>query len=354
MHAEKTGPGREMARPGWRVLSLIVAMAVVAACEPELGRSSVEAEFGTTLMLTADHPVLTRSLDYMAEPGAQPVLGIDGYIEVVGVGDTPFHPDVWISILNLETGDSVDRSDGIGSASVQGWGHSAPCDGKPVLDAGEQRDFPVPPCHARWTVIARWLDAEPGVEIPLELNARMRAHATELYPENEPFTLDALAITDAGVPLPVDGPAVTRAAVRGSTRFTPSSGRETHRSVLRVPGALLEGAAGDLRLGRIFAGVDLTERSDLPMSLRTEFSIDDDVVASATAPTAMERDWLARCEPGSDCELSVTLTFEPMSSSEVATMPPDGVIAFDWVIEARFEDFGEGATMPAELELREP
>jgi len=354
MRAAARRSDRGTARLRSSAFSLVVALAVVAACEPELGKSDVVTEFGTTLKLTADHPVVTRSLDYIASPGAQPVLGIDGYIEVVGVGDAPFHPDVWISILNLETGDSVDRSDGIGSASVQGWGHNAPCDGKPALDAGEQRDLPVPPCQALWTVIARWLDAEPGVEIPLELNARMRAYATELYPENEPFTLDALAITDAGVPLPVDGPAVTRAAVRGSTRFTPSSGRETHRFVLRIPGALLEGAGGDLRLGRIFAGVDLTERSDLPMSLRTEFSIDDDVVASATAPTAMERDWLARCEPGSDCELPITLTFEPMSSSEVATMPPDGVIAFDWVIEARFEDFAEGATVPAELELLEP
>jgi hypothetical protein len=351
MHVSSMRSDRETMRLRWSALGLAVALAVVAACGPELGRSDVETEFGTTLTLTADHPVVTRSLDYIAEPGAQPVLGIDGYIEVVGVGDTPFHPDVWVSILNLRTGDSVDRSDGIGSASVQGWGHSAPCDGKPLLDAGEQRDLPVPPCQARWTVIARWLEAAPGVEIPLELNARMRAYATELYPETQPFTLDALAITDAGVPLPVDGPAVTRAAVRGSTRFTPSSGRETHRFALRVPGALLDRAGGDLRLGRIFAGVDLTERSHLPISMRTQFSIDDDVVASATAPTAMERDWLARCEPGSDCELQITLTFEPTSSSEVATMPPDGVIAFDWVIEARFEDFGEGATVPAELEL---
>jgi hypothetical protein len=31
-----------------------------------------------------------------------------------------------------------------------------------------------------------------------------------------------------------------------------------------------------------------------------------------------------------------------------------GVIAYDWLVEARFEDFGEGATVPAELELLEP
>jgi hypothetical protein len=89
------------------------------------------------------------------------------------------------------------------------------------------------------------------------------------------------------------------------------------------------------------------------MSMRTELSIDDEVVASAGAPVSMERDWLARCLPGSDCQLPITLTFEPKSSSETATMSPDGVIAFDWTIEARFEDFGEAATAPAELELLE-
>jgi hypothetical protein len=90
------------------------------------------------------------------------------------------------------------------------------------------------------------------------------------------------------------------------------------------------------------------------MTMRTELSIGDEVVASASSPISMERDWLARCEPGSDCELPITLTFAPISASEVATIPPEGVIAFDWVIEARFEDFGEGATVPAELELLEP
>ena len=75
------------------MLGLVVAMAVVAACE-ELGTSSAETEFGTTLTLTADRPVVTRSLDYIAEAGAQPVFGVDGHIEVVGVGGT-YHPDVW-------------------------------------------------------------------------------------------------------------------------------------------------------------------------------------------------------------------------------------------------------------------
>jgi hypothetical protein len=334
----------------WVALGFAAAVSSATSCGPELGTSSVKTEFGTTLTLTADHPIVTRSLDYMAAPGAKPVLGIDGHIEVRGVGATPFHPDVWLSILNLETGDSVDQSEGIGSASVDGGSHHAPCDGKPVLDAGELRDLPIPPCHARWSVIARWLDAEPGVEIPLELNASMLAHATELYTEGDPFTLDALAITDAGVPLPIDGPALTRRAYHGSTTLTSTSGRETHRYLLRVPEALLEGGSDDLHLGRIFVGIGLKERSQ-PMSMHTELSIDDEVVATAGAPVSMERDWLARCRPGSDCELPVTVTFEPRSSSEIATMSPDGVVAFDWTIEARFEDFGEGATMPAELEL---
>ena len=335
------------------MLCLVVAMAVVAACEGELGTSSAETEFGTTLTLTADRPVVTRSLDYIAEAGAQPAFGVDSHIEVVGVGGA-FHPDVWLSILNLATGDSADRPEGIGHASVDGWSHGAPCDGQSVLEAGEFRSLPGPPCQARWTVIARWLAPQAGVEIPLELNGKMLAHATELYPDDEPFSLDVLAVTDAGVPLPVDGPAVTRAAFSGSTRLTLSSERETHRSLLRVPEALLDGDGDDLRLGRIFVGIDRTEWSGHPMTMRTELSIDGEVVASATAPISMERDWLARCEPGSDCELPITLTFEPVSASEVATIPPDGAIAFDWVVEARFEDFGDGATVPAELELVEP
>ena len=301
------------------------------------------------MTLTADRPVVTHSLEYHAEAGAQPVNGIDGYIEVVGV-DGARHPDVWISILNLETGESVDRPEGIGGASVEGGGHSAPCDGKSKLSTGEYPSLPMPPCQARWTVIARWLEPEKGVEIPLELNGRMRAHATELYREGD-FTLSTLAITDAGVPLRVDGPAVTRATVRGSTRLTLSSPRDTHRALLRVPEALLDGNGGALRLGRIFVGIDRTEWSGPPMAMRTVLSIDDEVAASASAPTSMERDWLARCEPGSDCELPITLTFEPISASEAATVPPEGVIAFDWVIEARFEHFAEGATVPAELEL---
>jgi hypothetical protein len=336
----------------WSVLGLVVAMVVVAACE-ELGQSRAEAEFGTTLTLTADRPVVTRSLDYIAEAGAQAVSGVEGHIEVVGVDGT-FHPDVWISILNLETGDSVDRPEGIGGASVDGSSHGAPCDGQPVLAAGEFRSLLSPPCEARWTVIARWLAPEAGVELPLELNGHLRAYATGVYPESEPFSLDTLAVTDAGVPLPVDGPAVTRAALGGSTRLTVSSERQTHRFLLRVPEALLDGDSGDLRLGRIFVGIDRTEWSGPPMTMRTELSIDGEVVASASAWTSMERDWLARCEPGSDCELPITLTFEPVSASEVATAPPDGAIAFDWVVEARVEDFGEGATVPAELELIEP
>jgi hypothetical protein len=341
---------RATRRLRWSAPGIALAITFAGGCiGGELGTSSVETEFGTTLTLTADHPVVTRSVDYVAEPGALPVYGVDGHIEVVGVGDAR-HPDVWISILNLESGDSVDRPEGIGSASVEGGGHGAPCDGKPTLDGGEYRSLPVPPCQARWTVIARWLEPEPGVEIPLELNGHMRAHATKLYPEGE-FTLDDFAVTDAGVPLPVDGPAVTRVAHDGSTRLTMSSERETYRSVLRVPRSLLESAGDDLHLGRIFVGIDVTEWSGPPMTMRTELRIDDEIVASATAPVSMERDWLSRCEPRSDCELPITLTFEPISASEVATMPPEGVIAFDWRVEARFEDFGDGATVPAELEL---
>ena len=350
MHVGAMRSARVRGHLRWVALGFAAAVSSATSCGPELGTSSVKTEFGTTLTLTAEHPVVTRSLDYVAEPGAKTVHGIAGHIEVRGVGEPFFYPDVWLTILNLETGASVDRSDGIGSASFDGGSHYAPCDGKPALDAGELRDLPVPPCHARWTAIVRWLDPEPGVEIPLELNADMLAHATALYPESDPFTLDALAITDAGVPFPADGPAVTRGSAHGSTTLTSTRGRETHRYLLRVPEALLDGGSNALHLGRIFVGIGLKERSQ-PMSMHTELSIDDEVVATAGAPVSMERDWLARCRPGSDCELPVTVTFEPRSSSEIATMSPDGVVAFDWTIEARFEDFGEGATMPAELEL---
>ena len=339
----------EMGRFRSAVLILAVATGVAACIGGELGKSSVETKLSTTLTLTSDHPVVTHSIDYEAKPGAQPVMGIDGYIEVVGVGGA-FHPDVWISILNLQTGDSIDRPEGIGTASVEGGGHRAPCDGKPAVDAGASRDLPLPPCKAQWTVITRWLDAKHGAEIPLEINARMRAHATELYPDDQPFTLDTLRITDAGVPLPADGPAVTRGDLRGSTNLNPSSSRETHRSLLHIPRALLTSSGDDIRLGRIFVGIDLKERSP-SISMRTELRIGDDVVASAEAPISMERDWLARCPPDADCDLPITLTFEPRSASEVATMSPDAVVAFDWRVEARFEDFGESATLPAELEL---
>ena len=63
------------------MLGLVFAMTVAASCE-ELGTSTVETEFGTTLTLTADRPVVTRSLDYVAEAGAQPVSGVEGHIEV--------------------------------------------------------------------------------------------------------------------------------------------------------------------------------------------------------------------------------------------------------------------------------
>jgi hypothetical protein len=334
------------------VLGLAVVFALTGCIGGELGTPSTETTSSTPLTLTADHPVVTRSLDFEAKPGAQPVQAVDGYINVASVGDPPYRADVWISILDLETGDSIDQPDGIGSASIDGSGHHAPCDGKPALDAGEPRSLPVPPCKARWTVIARWLDAAPGGEVLLALNASLRAYANPANGVDLPFTLDTLAVTDAGVPLPVDGPAVTRRDLRGSTTLTPSSGLETHRAVLHVPRSLLAGRETDLRLGRIFAGIDLKERSP-SISMKTVIRLEDEVVASATAPTSFERDWLARCAPDSNCVLPITVTFEPISASQVATMAPDAVVSFDWRIEARFEDFGEGATLPAELDLRE-
>lgn len=126
-----------------------------------------------------------------------------------------------------------------------------------------------------------------------------------------------------------------------------------HRFPVRVPAALLDGEPVFPRLGRLFFGVDVTDWSGAPSYLRTEVSIDGEVVGGATGPSASERDWLARCPEGDDCELPVTVTIEPASSSQVATYPPDGFIAIVWWLEARYEDFSADAVLPASLELVE-
>jgi hypothetical protein len=323
------------------------------------GPPSTGTTFGTTLTLTHDQPVAITSLAYSGRAGDQAVSGITGYIEVVGQGGggpgSETHPDVWVSLLNVETGASTDAIGGIGHASVDGWGHNARCDGASVFDVeGVYATAAVPPCDGRWTVIARWLEPEPGVEIPLEVNASMTANARDRPAAGEPTGLDAvLAITESGPPAGATGPAVTRAGAGGSARLSASTPRETHRFVLRVPAALLDGEAGFPRLGRLFFGVHVTDWSGAPSYLRTEVSIDGEVVGGATGPSAPARDWLARCPQGIDCELPVAITIEPASSSQVATYPPDGFIAIDWVLEARYEDFSADAVLPASLELVE-
>jgi hypothetical protein len=76
------------------------------------GPPSTGTTFGTTLTLTHDQPVAITSLAYSGRAGDQAVSGITGYIEVVGQGGggpgSETHPDVGVSLLNVETGASTD------------------------------------------------------------------------------------------------------------------------------------------------------------------------------------------------------------------------------------------------------
>jgi hypothetical protein len=339
----------------WSItLALMVLIAACSIVEPP-GPPSLQTQFESSFTLTAESPVIVRTLAYQATPGAMKVQSVSGYVEVVGKGGGgpggETHDDVWISIIDAETGRSSEGQDGIGHASVDGWGHYAPCDGMPVIEGTGLRPDPGPPCSARWTVIARWLDPQAGVEIPLELNGNMRASARDIPRSSEPFSLDTFSIAAADGPTFTGVPAVTRAAVTGSARITPSSSPETHHYFLRVPAALLGAAGGYPRLGRIFVGTTVTEWTGPPVDARVSLSIGGRVT-EPYGSSAGELDWLELCKSQADCELPVDVTVKYwQSEGSGKTAQPDGVMALDWRVEARLEDFSDNAAMPATLEL---
>ena len=322
------------------------------------GPPNVRADFHDTFKLTADAPVAVRTVEFTAIPGAMAVRGVGGYLEVVSDGGGGpggvVHDDVWVSILDVESGGSSDSVTGNGHASVDGWGHAVSCGGVPALASPEIAPNPQPTCHARWTVVARWLDPKPGVEVPLELNGRVSADARSLPGPSETFSLSTLSVKRFDAPT-FDGlPAMTQARVKGSARITPTSPPETRHFVLRVPAALLlKDAALYPSLGRIFVGTTVTDWTGPPVDARVTLTIGDRVTAPYGG-TAGELDWLPLCRLRVTCELPVDVTvsyWETQGSGKTPT--PGGFMALDWTIEARLEDFSPKATMPAGLELVE-
>jgi hypothetical protein len=341
--------------PRWAAIAVVAL--TVSACsivEPP-GPPNVVTKFESSFSLTADQPVVVRTLEYTATPGEMAVRSISGYIEVVGKGGGgpggETHDDVWISIFNAETGKSSEDVDGIGHASVDGWGHYAPCDGVAVIASGALRPDPGPPCTARWTVVARWLDPAPGADIPLELNGNMRAYARDVPRASNLFALLTFSIAQRGDPTFSGAPATSRAGVTGSARVTPTSAPQTMHYLLRVPAALLHGPAAYPRLGRIFVGSTVGEWSGPPADARVSLSIGGRVT-EPYGSTAGELDWLGLCKPDVTCELPVDVTVSFWESTGSGkTSPPDGVMALEWRVEARLEDFSANATMPVGLEL---
>lgn len=96
----------------------LLAGLLLAGCivEPP-GPPSITTEFiGAQFTLTDDQPVAVRALEFGAEPGAMAVAGVEGYIEVVSKGGGgpfgPHHDDVWLSILDADSGQASDAPDG--------------------------------------------------------------------------------------------------------------------------------------------------------------------------------------------------------------------------------------------------
>lgn len=253
---------------------------VVSACiiDERPGPPSVHARFDTTtFVLSAEHPVVTRTLRFRAVPGAMTVQLVETFLAVNGEGGGgpagANHPDVWVSILDSATGASSDYGNGNGHASVDGWGHSPDCDGIP--------------CDRSWTVIARWLDPKADEEIPLELVATIRAGAKDVVAKGDPpFELEELSIVETPEPLFEGGYAVTRARVTGSARVGPASKPDVRHLVLRVPAVLLAGEPRLPRLGRIFLGTTVTDWSGRPVHLRATLSFADRLPLHTAAPRA--------------------------------------------------------------------
>lgn len=300
-----------------------------------------------------------RTLELVAEPGEMAVSGIEGFVNVADQGGSgpggPYHDDVWISILNIDTGHGADGVDGIGHASVDGWGHGLRCDAKSTIEpTAGYGNLASAPCHSQWILVARWLDPQAGVEVPLELTGWMRAFARNVPTSSDPpFSLARFDMTESSEHVYDGAPSVASARLSGTARVTPSSQPEVRHFLLRVPAVLLTGERGFPRLGRIFVGTTVTAWTGPPDEARARLSIGDrstDVYAAI----AGEFDWLALCKAEVACDLPVDLTLTYwQSSGSGKTSSPGASISFDWRIDARLEDFSGTAPLPAELELIE-
>jgi len=277
------------------------------------------------------------------------VAGVEGYVEVVGKGGGGpggiYHSDVWVTILNTETGESVESESGIGHASVDGWGHPAPCDGHRSTQTSV-----TPPCRGRWTAIVRWLGPTAGVEVPLELNGWVRAFGDRSGMPAATLALETLTLSEVDEPRFDGAPAFTRATASGMLVVTPRTAPVAYKWQLRVPAADLVGPASYPRLGRLFAMPEVTEWTGPPSAADVTLTVGD-VEAHGLSAIAEERDWLSQCQPSVDCTLPIELRFAYASSPEGATGATNGSSTIEWIVEARLEDYSNPSQTLAPIEL---
>lgn len=344
-----------------RAASMLIAVALTGAgcviTEPP-GPPMALTTFHDEFTLTADAPVAIRTVAYAATPGTLAMSGAEGYIEVVGRGGggpgSQTHDDVWVSILDVESGGSTDYIYGNAHASVDGWGHSVGCAGAPAIGASPLVPDRTSACHSSWMVVARWLDPIRGADVPLDVNGRLRAFAAAYPSPGQTFALSTFAVERASAPTFSGQPATTSAQLTGSARITPSSTPTTRHLTLRVPAALLAASTRFPRLGRIFIGTKVTGWSGPPDEARVTMTIRDRT-AAPYGSIASEFDWLTLCMPGADCVLPIDLTVAYWESTGSGKSPsPDGFMALDWTMQARLEDFSSTGSMPAQLQLTEP
>src|SRR5690242_19190949 len=93
------------------VAGACLAASFIAACgivEPPGPPSTTTDLAKIQFQLTNEQPVVVRALDLVAVAGEMPVSGIEGFVSVNDQGGHgslgKTHDDVWISILNSETG----------------------------------------------------------------------------------------------------------------------------------------------------------------------------------------------------------------------------------------------------------
>ncbi|HJP88255.1 MAG TPA: hypothetical protein VJ850_04405 [Candidatus Limnocylindrales bacterium] len=332
-----------------------VALLIGACAIEPPGPRYTTTNFDATFELTAERPVVVKTLDFRARQGSTEISSVEGFVTVTGPSgggpSSDVHDDVWVSIVNTASGQSTDGTSGIGHASVDGWGHGVRCDGAPKLVDASIAPDPSVPCESQWTVIVRWLTPQPSVTIPLRLSASMTAHAREFTATSDPLTLQAFSITEATEPAFAGAPALTEVRASGSARITPTSAAETKHFLLQIPAALTIGDAHYPRMGRLFLGTKVTAWTGPPDEGRVKVSIGDRS-EDPYGGIAGELDWLSLCKPGADCELSTDVTTEYWESSGSGkTSSPNGAMSIDWTLVVRLEDYTPGATMPATLEL---